>query len=271
MSLVLFIATAVLWVRSCFVVDSILRLQWDASTRKFTFVQIGWFEGGLWMYYRHVGVPTEGFVPPPNIGWRRSTTSTLSQAKFNDWSLWNAHHTPRTSVALENNNSLGWAETWIFGLRIWPLIAIEVIPTLFWIRSTYRRQRIRREGCCPTCGYDLRATPDRCPECGTAAKTKPAPADSGRNRNLRSVNSGPLILAPRWPRAPREDLCSLSVNFSSRPSRLRGLTRIRFTAKARRTRREQDQNLPLTFPTNGGRSSGRHNVGRRSWHGEETS
>jgi hypothetical protein len=56
-----------------------------------------------------------------------------------------------------------WRE---FYLPHWLMTLATAIPAAFALITLIRRNR-RRPGLCPTCGYDLRATPDRCPECGT--------------------------------------------------------------------------------------------------------
>jgi hypothetical protein len=48
-------------------------------------------------------------------------------------------------------------------IPLWELAVPFVILPIAWKRS--RRRYII--GLCPTCGYDLRATPTRCPECGS--------------------------------------------------------------------------------------------------------
>jgi hypothetical protein len=49
----------------------------------------------------------------------------------------------------------------------WPLL-ISMILVSLWIVGFVRRRRAPRDGRrCHQCGYDLRATPLRCPECGS--------------------------------------------------------------------------------------------------------
>jgi hypothetical protein len=55
-------------------------------------------------------------------------------------------------------------------ISYWLVAAVTaVLPAMFVAGAFLRRWRRRRAGCCLACGYDLRASPDRCPECGKIA------------------------------------------------------------------------------------------------------
>jgi len=57
--------------------------------------------------------------------------------------------------------------SWTHGTDYFLPIWLFVWLSFFFALRSFTRSRPFPNGCCQTCGYDLRATPDRCPECGT--------------------------------------------------------------------------------------------------------
>jgi hypothetical protein len=56
-------------------------------------------------------------------------------------------------------------ESWVVPDGILLLLS-SALPLFVMVRFVRHRRRHRLPGHCLKCGYDLRATPDRCPECG---------------------------------------------------------------------------------------------------------
>jgi hypothetical protein len=96
------------------------------------------------------------------------------EVAFAGFAITQQRHFPTTNIQsfsptfVENHLAVvipSWFLTLLFG-------ALPGAIAFRWIRGVRRRG----EGFCPVCGYDLRASAGRCPECGTAI----SPAASAR-------------------------------------------------------------------------------------------
>jgi hypothetical protein len=66
----------------------------------------------------------------------------------------------------------GRAHGWEVVIPYRVLVIVAALLPAAWLRRQHRLAVAARAGLCPACGYDLRATPDRCPECGREAARK---------------------------------------------------------------------------------------------------
>jgi hypothetical protein len=110
--------------------------------------------------YIRIGRPSHRPLTEPDFGWLSADILTAIRAaldvKFGEMPVFAAEHRPATiyPVAIVH---IGWCR---------PVLVIA-LPALILFTLSMVAKRRPRHGYCAKCGYDLRASPVRCPECGT--------------------------------------------------------------------------------------------------------
>ncbi len=183
LSLLLCLASAGFWVRSAKTGDWIGWEELDKAQYYFHQYTLVSARGGVRFVTYHYSAHSYGDFPTPH-GHRFLSRSDDANwyPVFANWprsEFFNGYKTyagggfelvPRAELYLPSDRKTYIAATSIT-LPHWSLVILfSLLPSRFLFRRVRVGWRARRRsrGLCPTCGYDLRASSERCPECGTA-------------------------------------------------------------------------------------------------------
>lgn len=171
-SILFSVAVTAMWVRSYFVYDYVVRIRevsWHFSScwGRVT-VHVGWLRGSIdqkdesFRYYQP--------YPPRPVARLRGPESA---GVTHNWrALGFRFRRAVPAAATPQSGGRGTADHNIsVGVPYWFLVLLTGAPPGWWFRRRWherRRERRRRLGQCEHCGYDLRGSPQRCPECGLA-------------------------------------------------------------------------------------------------------
>jgi hypothetical protein len=170
LSSLLFAVSISLWVRSFHFAEGVDRFWLGPSGSGVEATRRGFVNtrGSMQIFW------TSGYFPP-RTGWDGFIASLSPERPYLKYVRFNSYSNPQTTLGfafLESTfgeaNGLHGAKKTVMVPFYAVTLAFLVIPILWAIRRW--RWRKKSDGFCDRCGYDLRATPERCPECGTLSK-----------------------------------------------------------------------------------------------------
>ena len=116
-------------------------------------------------YYSHrATMPIHPLARPANWTYGRLGVGHIHWEELPVRTFWNRLGFHTFNSGLETSFSSSREEG--IAVPTWLPTALFAIPPLLWARPLLKSRRRHRAGLCPHCGYDIRATPQRCPECG---------------------------------------------------------------------------------------------------------
>ena len=159
LSLVLCVVAMAAWVRSYQAHDT----GWWSMANPRLLLTTTTYRGGLdAAFLKPVGTP-DG-LPRPGAGWIHEPAVGYTEKGAPQGTLFN-----RFGFAWESVKTSSFENRYL-ACPYWFIMLLTAILPAARLAGGRRRRRARRlrmdTGLCQHCGYDCRATPDRCPECG---------------------------------------------------------------------------------------------------------
>jgi hypothetical protein len=165
LSLVLFLAVCAVWVRSYRVNDSLYRSRWVLRGQEIR--ESAWWiltaPGRIALAHRGQSIDVHSgsiarlneLASKPQFHWSTDVAMTIQPAPAGG-----LLHVLGFTAIIDDPLYRQWSAP------LWSLALVTALLPAWRLHRLIKTRRRHRGGLCPQCGYDLRATPDRCPECG---------------------------------------------------------------------------------------------------------